>query len=191
MVKNQRKVFIFSAPSGAGKTTIVRAMMKQFDIFAFSVSATTRSPRPNEQDGVDYHFFSQTDFFQKTQEGVFLEWEEVYPGRYYGTLLSEVNRIIDQGKCPIFDVDVKGGCSIKEYYKENAVAIFIKPPSVETLRQRLIGRKSESIEEIDRRMKRVAEELTFAKRFDYVVVNDVLETALEEVANIIRKESQR
>ena len=184
----ETKVFIVSAPSGAGKTTLVSALLGRFDGFAFSVSATTRPPRSYEQEGVHYYFIDVDTFRSKVADDEFLEWEEVYEGRYYGTLKSEVDRILQKGKNPIFDVDVEGGINIKRHYGAQAVAIFIKPPRPEVLRERLVARKSEQPEEIERRYAKALRELGYEAQFDYVIVNDHLETAIAEICGIVAKE---
>lgn len=188
MEYTQAKVFIVSAPSGAGKTTLVSALLERFDCFEFSVSATTRAPRHYEQEGVHYYFIDVETFRNKVDAHAFLEWEEVYEGRYYGTLKSEVDRIIQKGNNPIFDVDVEGGMNIKNHYGSQAVSIFIKPPRPEVLRDRLIGRKSETPEEIERRYQKSLRELTYEDKFDYVVVNDLLEVAIAEICDIVATE---
>lgn len=185
MESKNNKIYIFSAPSGAGKTTIVRAVKQHFDHMGFSVSATTRSPRVNEQDGVDYYFLSQKEFQDKIEADAFLEWEEVYQGLFYGTLKSEVDRIRSGGQHVLFDVDVQGGINIKKYYGEEAISFFIQPPSVEVLRQRLESRGTNSEEDIQRRCDKAAYEMQFAPEFDHVILNDVLETAIAEVFAII------
>lgn len=182
------KVFIVSAPSGAGKTTLVSALLERFDCFEFSVSATTRPPRHYEQEGIHYYFIAPDAFREKIATDAFLEWEEVYAGRFYGTLRSEVSRIMQKGKYPIFDVDVEGGVNIKQQYGPQAVSIFIKPPRPEVLKERLIGRKSEKPEEIEKRYQKSLHELTFESKFDYVLVNDDLETAIREICEIVSGE---
>ncbi len=182
------KVFIVSAPSGAGKTTLVSALLERFDCFEFSVSATTRPPRHYEQEGIHYYFITPETFREKIEANDFLEWEEVYAGRFYGTLRSEVSRILQKGKYPIFDVDVEGGVNIKQQYGPQAVSIFIKPPRPEVLKDRLIGRKSEKPEEIEKRYQKSLHELTFESQFDYVLVNDDLETAIREICEIVSGE---
>ena len=181
------KVFIISAPSGAGKTTLVNAVLQQFDQFAFSVSATTRPPRHYEQDGIHYHFLSLETFQQKIREDAFLECEEVYPGRWYGTLKSEVDRILNNGSFPIFDVDVEGGLRIKKEYGDEAVAIFIQPPSPETLLERLRNRDSDGEEEIQKRYAKSRRELAYAPQFDHVIINDDLDQAKAELKALVRQ----
>jgi guanylate kinase len=185
MAMNTPKVFIISAPSGAGKTTLVQALLERFPRFEFSISATTRQPRANEQDGVHYYFLTPEEFASRRKADEFLEWEEVYEGRLYGTLRSEVDRILQRGHYPIFDVDVEGGLNIKKQYGSAAVAIFIQAPSLEVLRQRLIGRAADSSEEIERRFRKAEREMTYAAQFDHRIVNDHLPTAIEEICNLV------
>jgi len=179
------KLVIFSAPSGAGKTTIVRHLLtKGFDL-EFSVSATSREARHTETHGKDYYFLSSEDFLKKVENDEFLEWEEVYKGTSYGTLKSEVERIRNKGKNVIFDVDVIGGLNIKKYYGDEALAVFVQPPSVVELRKRLTARSTESAEKIAMRIAKAEHELSFAPQFDVVIVNDDLEKAFEEAEKII------
>ena len=168
------KLVIFSAPSGAGKSTIVNYLLDQHLDLKFSISATSRPPRGTERNGVEYYFLAPDEFRQKVDNGEFLEYEEVYKDRYYGTLKSEVQRILDNGNNVIFDVDVVGGCNIKDYYGKQALAIFIKPPSIEELRQRLIKRGTDSDEVINDRVSKAEYELTFASKFDVVIHNEDL-----------------
>ena len=183
-----QKLLIVSAPSGAGKTTLVREIMHAFDIFEFSISATTRPPRGKEQEGIDYYFLDEAGFRKKVAQQAFVEWEEVYPGRFYGTLKSEIERILEEGKCPIFDVDVEGGLSIKKQYDSEAVAVFISPPGEAVLEQRLRKRATDSPEEIERRLSKAKLELSYAEKFDYQVVNDLLDKAVSELEFLIKKE---
>ncbi len=182
------KVFIVSAPSGAGKSTLVKAMLARFENFVFSISATTRSPRAYETEGVHYYFLSLEDFLQRQEAGDFVESEEVYPGRWYGTLRSEVDRILNESKMPIFDVDVEGGLNIKNQYGDQAVAFFIQPPRPEILLERLQNRGSDDNEEIQKRYAKAKHELSYAPRFDHIIVNDDLQEAIEEMAEIIGRE---
>ena len=168
------KLVIFSAPSGAGKSTIVNYLLDQHLDLKFSISATSRPPRGTERNGVEYYFLAPDEFRQKVDNGEFLEYEEVYKDRYYGTLKSEVQRILDNGNNVIFDVDVVGGCNIKDYYGKQALAVFIKPPSIEELRQRLIKRGTDSDEVINDRVSKAEYELTFASKFDVVIHNEDL-----------------
>lgn len=181
------KCIIFSAPSGSGKSTIINYLMEQGLNLHFSISATSRPPRGKEQNGVEYFFLSSDEFRKRIAEGDFLEYEEVYTDRFYGTLKSQVDKQLAEGENVIFDVDVKGGCSIKEHYGEKAMSIFIQPPSIEELRKRLNGRGTDSAEVIEDRIARAEFELSFAERFDHVVVNDNLEKAEDEVLELVQK----
>ncbi len=181
------KLFIFSAPSGSGKTTIVRNLLEKKLGLEFSISATCRPKRENEIHGNDYHFLSVEDFKNKIENDEFVEWEEVYDDRFYGTLKSEVQRIWDEGKHVIFDVDVVGGINIKKKYPEKALSIFVMPPSVEELEKRLINRSTDSAEDIETRIKKANEELAYADQFDIIIINDKLEDAIEESEAAIKK----
>ena len=182
------KVVIFSAPSGAGKTTIVRHLLSKPDLdLEFSVSACTREPRPHEVNGKDYYFMTPDEFKQHLQNKEFLEYEEVYKDIFYGTLKSEVQRIHDDNKSVIFDVDVKGGLNVKKYFGENALAIFVKPPSLEILQQRLLQRSTESEEKLKMRLGKAVYEMKYETFFDKVIVNDTLEHALEEAETLVRQ----
>ncbi len=174
---------VVSAPSGAGKTTIVKAILRRFPKIAFSVSATTRPRRDGEADGRDYYFLSRSEFERRIKNGELIEYEEIY-SNYYGTLKNEVEKTLAAGRSIVFDVDVNGGLSIKKAFP-GALLIFVKPPSVEVLRNRLKQRGSESPEQIERRMKRVPMELEKGEQYDYIIVNDELERALSEVFEII------
>ena len=179
------KHLVFTAPSGAGKTTIVKHLLKHFEELDFSVSATTRGKRDHEEDGRDYYFLSKDDFEAKLKENQFIEYEEVYKGQYYGTLLSEVERIEQKGKHIVFDIDVKGAVSVKKAFGDRVLTVFIKPPSFEILKQRLIDRNTESEEALKTRIARMKEELTYETKFDRVLVNDLLEVAFEEAEHIV------
>lgn len=181
------KLIIFSAPSGSGKSTIVSYLMKEHPELnlAFSVSATTRAPRGTEKNGVEYIFLSEEEFKAKIAAGEFLEHEEVYPGRFYGTLKEQVERQTAKGENVVFDVDVKGGCNIKKFYGSRALSIFIQPPSVEELRRRLVGRATDAPEVIEQRLSKAAYELTFADKFDHVVINDDLAEAEAETLKLV------
>ncbi len=181
------KHLVITAPSGAGKTTIVRHLLQKFDFLSFSVSATNRAERPHEQHGKDYYFLSTEAFKSKIENNELVEWEEVYQNQYYGTLFSEIKRIEDLNKHIVFDIDVKGAISIKEAYGENVLTLFIKPPTFETLKQRLINRKTESKSSLEKRLKRVEIELKFESKFDKVLVNDDLELAFKEAEQIVEK----
>lgn len=176
-----RKVVIFSAPSGAGKTSLVRHLLDQGLPLEFSVSACSRSPRVNEQDGKDYHFLSLKDFKEKIATDAFLEWEEVYENMFYGTLKSEVERIWENGKVVIFDVDVVGGINIKKHFGEQALAVFVTPPSLDELKNRLQGRGTETTESLQKRLGKAEAEIAQQDAFDIVIVNDDLDTACQEV----------
>lgn len=180
------KLLIFSAPSGSGKTTIVRRLLEQFSNLEFSISATSRSPRGVEKNGVDYYFLSAEEFAEAVAADKFVEWEEVYKGTCYGTLRSEMERIWSKGNVILFDVDVMGGIRLKEIFGEDAMSIFVMPPSIEELRRRLEGRGTDAPEVIEKRIAKASFELTKAPEFDKQVVNDDLEVAVAEVAEIIK-----
>ncbi len=179
------KVVIFSAPSGSGKTTIVRALLERYNQFEFSISATSRAPRGAERNGVDYYFLSAEEFAEKVAQDAFVEWEEVYAGTSYGTLKSEVERIWSKGNIILFDVDVMGGINLKRIFREKACSIFIMPPSIEELRRRLEGRGTDSAETIEKRISKASFELTKSPEFDHTVINDRLEEAIEATCKII------
>lgn len=178
------KCIIFSAPSGAGKTTLVHKLLESSEQFAFSVSACSREPRENESDGVDYYFIGLENFKQKISENAFVEWEEVYKDNFYGTLKSELIRIWGLGKTVVFDVDVVGGLNLKKVFKENALAIFVNPPNMEILEKRLRGRKTESEEKIQMRISKAKIELNRAAEFDVIIENNILAVAVEKVKTI-------
>ena len=186
-LKMKGKLIIFSAPSGAGKTTIVRHLLEKNLNLGFSVSATSRAPRPNEIDGIDYHFLSVDKFKLKIENDEFLEWEEVYKEVYYGTLKSEVEEKRNRCQNVIFDVDVVGGLNIKKFYGNEALAVFVQPPSVEELRNRLKNRSTETEEKIQMRIEKAEHELSFAGRFDVIVINNELEQACNDALKIIRE----
>ena len=179
------KVIIFSAPSGSGKSTIVNHILSLHPEMEFSVSATSRQPRGSERDGVEYHFFTADEFRSMIAEDRFVEYEEVYPGSFYGTLKSEVQKIWDKGHVIIFDVDVKGGVSLKKYFGDKALSVFIQAPSVEELRRRLVARGTDSAEAIEKRVSKASEEMTYADRFDHVLINDDLEKAFKEAESLV------
>lgn len=186
-MENTGKCVIISAPSGAGKTTIVRSLLAQGLRLAFSVSATSRPKRHFEVDGQDYFFITADEFRHRVANGDFIEWEEVYPGGFYGTLRSEIERIWAQGNAAIFDVDVVGGLHLKAVYGEAALALFVSPPSIEALEQRLRARETETPETLKTRVDKAAHEMTYAPRFDAVVVNDTLEHACAEAHALVKR----
>lgn len=180
------KLIIFSAPSGSGKSTIIASLMEHKDLnLHFSISATNRPPRGNEQNGVEYFFLTTNEFKQKIAEGDFIEHEEVYPGRFYGTLKSQVEMQLSIGENVVFDIDVKGGCNVKQMYGNRALSLFIQPPSLEELRRRLEGRGTDSQEMIEKRLAKAEYELGFATQFDRIITNDNLEKAETETFNVI------
>lgn len=180
------KLIIFSAPSGSGKSTIINYLMQQNLNLAFSISATSRPPRGTEQNGVEYFFLSPEEFRQRIANEEFLEYEEVYKDRYYGTLKAQVEKQLEAGQNVVFDVDVKGGCNIKQFYGNRALSIFIQPPSIEELRKRLTGRGTDSPEVIEDRIARAEYELSFAPKFDTIVINDNLEEAKANALTILQ-----
>ncbi|MFK8039663.1 MAG: guanylate kinase [Crocinitomicaceae bacterium] len=181
------KCVIFSAPSGAGKTTIVRHLLRQIESLSFSISAASRQPRGREENGVDYHFFSVDEFKSKIAKDEFVEWEEVYANNFYGTLKSEVLKAWENGKTVVFDVDAIGGMSLKTIFGERALSIFIKPPSLFVLEQRLKNRRTETEEQIKMRLDKANEELNHSNSFDYVLLNDNLEIACNEVKKVVNQ----
>ena len=189
MINNAKegKCIIFSAPSGAGKTTIVRALLAEMNQLAFSISACSREPRGVEKDGVDYYFIGIEEFQAKILQDDFVEWEEVYTNNYYGTLKSELSRIWDSGKTVVFDVDVIGGLHLKEIFKENALAIFIKPPNQDVLEDRLRKRNTETEDKIQIRIKKAKEEVLMAGKFDTIIENDILEQAVDSAREQVLK----
>lgn len=180
------KLIIFSAPSGSGKSTIINYLLQQSLRLRFSISATSRAPRGTEKNGVEYYFLTPAEFKARIGKGDFLEYEEVYTDKFYGTLKSEVERILNEGDNVIFDVDVVGGCNIKRFYGNRALSVFIQPPSIEELRKRLIGRGTDTPEVIESRLAKAAYELGFADKFDTVVINDDLETAKAKVLQVVQ-----
>jgi guanylate kinase len=180
------KAFIFSAPSGSGKTTIVKHLIKINNNLEFSISACTRDKRGRtEVNGKDYYFLSPEEFKKKIDDDEFIEWEEVYPGNFYGTLKSEIDRIWESGKSVIFDVDVKGGLSLKDYFKEKALAVFVKVPSLDVLGQRLSSRASETTESLSQRLFKAEFELEFEDKFDITILNNELESSLAEAEQAV------
>jgi len=182
------KLIIFSAPSGTGKSTIISWLMKEHSELnlAFSISCTSRAPRGTEQDGVEYFFLTPEEFRQRIDNDEFLEYEEVYEDRYYGTLKSQVERQLEAGQNVVFDVDVKGGVNIKHFYGSEALSIFIQPPSIEALRNRLVNRGTDAPEVIEQRLERAAFELSFADKFDKVVINDILDVAKADTLALVQ-----
>lgn len=179
-------MIVFTAPSGAGKTTIVRHLLEKYKAkLCFSISATTRPQRPGEVDGRDYYFLSEEEFRTLIQEDKLIEWEEVYPGKYYGTLKSEVEKIIGRGKKLLFDIDVQGAESIKEKYGERCLAVFVKPPSFGVLVQRLKDRRTESPESLKKRVMKVKKEMSYEHSFDYILLNDELDVTLKLAEELI------
>ena len=185
IIRMSNKVIIFSAPSGSGKSTIVSHILKLHPEMEFSVSATSRAPRGQERNGIEYHFFTADEFRKMIAEDKFVEYEEVYAGSFYGTLKSEVQRIWDQGHVIIFDVDVKGGVNLKKYFGDKALSVFIQAPSVEELRKRLVARGTDSAEAIAKRVSKASEEMTYADKFDYILVNDDLQKAYAEAEKVV------
>ena len=181
------KLLIFSAPSGSGKSTIVNFLMQEHPELNmhFSISCTTRAPRGTEKNGVEYFFLTPEEFKAKIAEGAFVEYEEVYTDRFYGTLKSQVENQINNGENVVFDVDVKGGCNLKNIFGNEALSVFVQPPSVEELRRRLVGRATDAPEVIEQRLAKAEEELTYAPMFDVIIVNDDLETAKAEALKTI------
>ena len=187
--RGRGRLLIFSAPSGSGKSTIVQWLMQEHPELnlSFSISCTSRAPRGTEQNGVEYFFLTPEAFKGKIANGEFLEYEEVYENRFYGTLKAQVERQREAGQNVIFDVDVKGGVNIKKFYGEDALSVFIQPPSIEELRKRLIGRGTDTIEAIETRLAKASYELTFANQFDKIIVNDKLELAKQNTLQILEK----
>jgi guanylate kinase len=181
------KIIIIAAPSGAGKTSVVRHLLKVMpEQLSFSISAATRKPRNNEKNGVDYYFISVEEFETRIKADAFVEWEMVYEGKYYGTLVEEVERIWSEGKSPLLDVDVKGGLHVQEKFRGQTLSLFIEPPSIEELERRLRSRGTETEESIKARVSKAAYELTFKDRFDHVILNDELPRACREAEQLIR-----
>ncbi len=184
---NKDKLIVISAPSGAGKTTIVHYLLQQDLDLEFSISACSRIKRPNEKDKVDYYFLNKDEFRKKIEQNEFVEWEEVYPDQYYGTLKSELQRIWSKGYLVIFDVDVIGGINIKKLYQDKCLAIFIMPPTIQELEKRLKNRSTESEESLKKRIARAKKEMDYANKFDIIIINDQLEKAQNETEAVIRK----
>jgi guanylate kinase len=187
MSSSQNKLIIIAAPSGAGKTSVTRHLLKVLsDQLAFSISCATRQPRNNEKDKVDYYFISVEDFKTKIEQEQFVEWEMVYEGKYYGTLKSEMDRIWEQHKAPLLDVDVQGGINIQQQYPFNSLSLFIEPPSIEELERRLRARGTETEESLQARLNKAAYELSFKSQFDHIILNDMLERACAEAEEAVK-----
>jgi len=185
MEKKYNKIILITAPSGSGKTSVVNHLMKKFPSLAFSVSATTRTPRKNEKSGQDYYFISENEFRDKIQKKEFLEWEMVYEGKYYGTLKSEMERIWNENKIPVLDIDVQGAIHVQQQYPVNTIAIFIQAPSTEELKRRLKNRGSETEESLQARLNKSNYEMTFKKHFENIITNENFQTACKEADQIV------
>lgn len=186
MQSQPKKIIIITAPSGAGKTSITRYLLAQFPPLRFSVSAATRQPRSNELNGRDYYFISAADFEKKILDNEFAEWEMVYEGKYYGTLKSELQKIWNEDGVPVLDIDVKGAIHVQQQFPDSCLSIFIKPPSVDELKKRLMSRGTETAESITTRLNKASYELSFKKEFNAVIVNDTLQHACEEAEKIVK-----
>lgn len=187
MAEHSQKLIIITAPSGAGKTSVTKYLLDKIPQLSFSISATTRKPRSNEVNGVDYYFISEDAFHQKIQEDDFIEWEMVYEGKYYGTFKSELQRIWDDNKTPMLDIDVKGAIHVHEQFNSNCLTIFIEPPSVEELKKRLQSRGTESLESLQTRLNKAVYELSFKEHFNKIIINDKLDDACTEAENAVRE----
>ncbi|MDP4283914.1 MAG: guanylate kinase [Bacteroidota bacterium] len=185
MKKKYNKIILITAPSGAGKTSIVKYLMKHFPSLAFSISATTRQSRKNEKNGEDYYFMSEEEFQKKIHDKEFLEWEMVYEGKYYGTLKSEMSRIWNDNKVPVLDIDVQGAIHVQQQYPVNTIALFVQPPSIEELKNRLKSRGTETEESLKTRLSKSSFEMTFKKHFENIIINKDFKTACKEAENII------
>ena len=186
-VNNQQKIIVITAPSGAGKTSITKYLLNLYpDKLAFSISAATRKARGTEKNGVDYYFMDEADFTNKIQHDAFVEWEMVYEGKYYGTLKSELERIWNEGKIPVLDIDVKGAIHVQEQYPETTLSIFIEPPSVDELKRRLQSRGTESEESLNARVNKASYELSFKNAFDHIIINDDLQKAQKQAEEIVK-----
>lgn len=179
------KILVFSAPSGSGKTTLVRYIMSVVPNLHFSISATSRNPRSTEKNGVDYYFISPSDFRDRIARNEFLEYEEVYPDKFYGTLRSQVEKQLEAGENVVLDIDVKGAVNVKRIYGEQALLVFVQPPSIQTLRQRLVARGTDTEETINSRISKAEYEISFARQFDKIIINDILENAQREALQTV------
>ncbi|SFQ02701.1 guanylate kinase [Parafilimonas terrae] len=186
MAEYTGKLIIITAPSGAGKTSVTKYLLDKIPQLAFSVSATTRKPRSNETNGVDYYFITEEDFHNKIQDDDFLEWEMVYEGKFYGTFRSELGRMWNENKVPLLDIDVKGAIHVFEQFDENCLTIFIEPPSVEELKRRLSSRGTESLESLQTRLNKAVFELSFKQQFNKIIINDKLEDACKEAEAAVK-----
>lgn len=180
-----KPIILITAPSGAGKTSITKYLLQEFPSLSFSISATTRLPRGNEQDGVDYYFLSLSDFQKKIAENAFLEWEMVYEGKYYGTLLSELDRMWDLGLVPLLDIDVKGAIHVQQKFPDSTLSFFIEAPSLEALETRLRGRGTDTEENIQTRLNKAHYEMSFKQHFNHIIINDNLDEACKKTASLI------
>ncbi len=187
MLFQVKKIIIITAPSGAGKTSITRYLLNKYPHLSFSVSAATRLPRANEQDGIDYYFMGIGDFEKKIKENAFLEWEMVYEGKYYGTLRTELDRIWSEGKTPVLDIDIKGAIHVQQQFMGNSLSIFIQPPSVEVLKKRLESRGTETAESIQTRLSKAAFEISFRDHFNKIIVNNDLQKACAETEDAVKE----
>ena len=186
MAESSQKLIIITAPSGAGKTSVTKYLLEKIPLLAFSVSATTRKPRSNERDGVDYYFITEEAFHAKIQEKDFIEWEMVYEGKYYGTFKSELERIWGDHKIPLLDIDVKGAIHVHEQFDDNCLTIFIEPPSVDELKKRLQSRGTESLESLQTRLNKAVFELSFKQQFNKIIINDNLQQACTEAEAVVK-----
>lgn len=185
MEKKYQKIILLGAPSGSGKTSIVKYLMKKFPVLSFSISATTRPPRSNEVDGKDYYFISEEDFKHKIKNKEFLEWEMVYEGKYYGTLKTEIERIWSERRIPLLDIDVQGAIHVQQQYPVNTMSIFVQAPSLEELKKRLMARGSESESSLQARLSKATYEMTFKESFKNVIINDDFERACKETEQLV------
>ena len=187
MLLQEHKIIIITAPSGAGKTSIAKYLLDKYPQLSFSISATTRAARGNEQHGIEYYFISVDAFQQKIEEDAFIEWEMVYEGKYYGTLKSELERIWSQGKTPVLDIDIKGAIDLQKQFSKNTLSIFIEPPSIEELKKRLESRGTETAESIQTRLNKAAYEISFKDQFNKIIVNADLEKACAETETVVKE----